>query len=180
MKAVSAAASTVQSDDIEALFRSHNELLVRQLASRLGSTQAAREVAQEAYVRLLRLDDDKVISHQRAYLFRIAQNLATDRLRQRARFRQSREIELFEEEDASADTLRSAAAEEEFQFLVEVLKELPPKCQYAFRLHRFQGLTFGEVAEEMGLGERMIRVYVARALAYCQSRLDERAEVPRD
>ena len=40
-------------------------------------------MAQEAYVRLLKLDEDRLVSYQRAYLFKVAQNLATYRLRKR-------------------------------------------------------------------------------------------------
>lgn len=166
-------ARAIQADEIGALFREHNRLLVQLLTSRLGSVQAAREVAQEAYVRLLKLDDTRLISHQRAYLFRIAQNLATDRLRQREKQRQSRELEVFDEIDVAADPLRSAAAGEEIRFLQSVMKELPPKCLRAFVLHRFRGMSFAEIAEDMQLTERMIRIYVTRGLAYCQSRLDE-------
>lgn len=167
------AGGAIQADAVEDLFRRHNRLLVQLLTARLGSVQAAKEVAQEAYVRLLKLDEDQAVSHQRAYLFKIAQNLATDRLRHREKVRRSQDFEFFEEVDAAADPMRSAAADQELRFLLAVLKELPPKCQQAFRLHRFGGLSFGEVAVEMALTERMIRIYVARALAYCQSRLDE-------
>lgn len=69
---------------VERLFREHNRALVSFLAARLGSEQEAREVAQEAYVRLLRLDHPSASSFLRAHLFHIAANLAIDRLRQRA------------------------------------------------------------------------------------------------
>ena len=166
-------ARAIGTDEIESLFREHNRLLVQLLTSRLGSVQAAREVAQEAYVRLLKLDDTCLISHQRAYLFRIAQNLATDRLRKREKLRQSHELDVFDEVDVAADPARSVAADEEVRYLQQVLQELPPKCQRAFALHRFRGLSFAEIAEDMQLSERMIRIYVTRGLAYCQSRLDE-------
>lgn len=178
MKSARPAGGTIQAEEVEDLFRQHNRLLVQLLTARLGSAQAAREIAQEAYVRLLKLDEDRAVSYQRAYLFKIAQNLATDRLRQREKVRRSQDLEFFDEEDAAADPMRSAAADQELRFLLAVLKELPPKCQQAFRLHRFGGLSFGEVGVEMSLTERMIRIYVARALAYCQSRLDEHSGEP--
>lgn len=169
-------AKPLKINDIEGLFREHNRLLVQLLTARLGSAQAAKDVAQEAYVKLLNLDDTRAVSHQRAYLFKVAQNLATDRLREREKVKRGQAIDFFDEEDQGADPLRSASADEELRFLKEVLQELPPKCRQAFTLHRFRGLTFAEAATEMKLSERMVRIYVARALAYCQSRLDERSE----
>ncbi len=63
------------------LFREHNEALVRFLALKLRSQQAAQEVAQEAYVRVLSLDKPGAVSFLRAFLFKTAANLAVDRIR---------------------------------------------------------------------------------------------------
>ncbi len=68
---------------IEVLFREHNETLVRFLRGRLPSDVDAREAAQEAYVRLLQLDEPAQPSFLRAYLFKVAANVATDLLRRR-------------------------------------------------------------------------------------------------
>src|SRR5688572_6831283 len=68
---------------IESLFREHNDTLLRFLRARLHSEADAREAAQEAYARLLQLDDTGQLSFLRAYLFRIAANVATDLLRRR-------------------------------------------------------------------------------------------------
>jgi RNA polymerase sigma-70 factor (ECF subfamily) len=58
----------------------------------LNSLADAQEVAQEAYVRLLRLKQPEGISFQRALLFRIAGNLSVDRIRAR-RVRERAETE---------------------------------------------------------------------------------------
>jgi DNA-directed RNA polymerase specialized sigma24 family protein len=70
---------------VERLFREHNTSLLRFIAARIGSTQEAREIAQESYVQLLRLNGPEAVSYLRAFLFRTAANLVTDRLRQRGR-----------------------------------------------------------------------------------------------
>src|SRR5882724_13483746 len=54
---------------IERLFREHNEALIRFLRGRVGSRHEALEVAQEAYVRLLSLDQPGAVSYLRAFLF---------------------------------------------------------------------------------------------------------------
>jgi RNA polymerase sigma-70 factor (ECF subfamily) len=53
-----------------------------------------------------------------------------------------------------------------------LIGELPPKCRRAFLLHRVHGAEFSEIAEEMGLSERMVRHYVLRAVLYCRAGLD--------
>ncbi len=84
-----------RAEEVERLFRDHNESLIRFLTLRLQSRQEAREVAQEAYVRLLQLRTPDVASFVRAYLFRIAGNLAIDRLRRRATESKFQDQELF-------------------------------------------------------------------------------------
>src|SRR5262245_62131178 len=72
----------VRQRSVERLFREHNEALIRFLQARLRSRHAAREVAQEAYVRLLSLDRPPgASSYLQSLLFRTAANLATDRIR---------------------------------------------------------------------------------------------------
>jgi RNA polymerase sigma-70 factor (ECF subfamily) len=155
------------------LVRDLNQTLIRMLQVRLGSYEDARDVAQEAYARLLNLGNDQVVNFQRALLFRIAQNLATDRLRRRA-FTELPEpdgLELWP--DPAADPERSARARVIVERLPAVLAELPPICAEAFRLVRIEQCSFKEAAERLELTDRMVRIHVARALALCQARFDD-------
>lgn len=155
------------------LFREHNEALVRFLALRLRSQQEAKEVAQEAYVRLLRLDQPGAVSFLRAFLFRTAANLAVDRIRheQMAR-RVVRESKFLEELTAQPTPEQFATDAQELQLVERLVNELPPKCRRAFLLHKVYGLDFADIAKQMGLGERMVRTYVCRAILYCRAGLD--------
>ena len=155
------------------LFREHNEALVRFLALRLRSQQEAKEVAQEAYVRLLKLDQPGAVSFLRAFLFRTAANLAVDRIRheQMAR-RVVRESKFLEELTAQPTPEQFATDAQELQLVERLVNELPPKCRRAFLLHKVYGLAFADIAKQMGLGERMVRTYVCRAILYCRAGLD--------
>ncbi len=155
------------------LFREHNEALVRFLALRLRSQQEAKEVAQEAYVRLLKLDQPGAVSFLRAFLFKTAANLAVDRIRheQMAR-RVARDSKLLEELSAQPTPEKFATDAQELRLAERLIDELPPKCRRAFLLHKVYGLDFADIAKQMGLGERMVRTYVCRALLYCRAGLD--------
>jgi len=155
------------------LVRSLNTTLIRSLQLRLGSYEDAREVAQEAYARLLNLGNDQVVSFQRALLFKIAQNLATDLLRRRAYTELPEPDGLDLWPDPGADPERSARARWVVERLPTVLAELPPKCAEAFRLVRMEQCSFKEAGERLDLTDRMVRIHVARALALCQMRFDE-------
>lgn len=162
--------------DIAELFREHNAALLRFAAAKLGSEQEARDVAQEAYVRLLQLDRPETISYLRAFLFKIASNLAMDRLRARRRMPPAPAVL---DEDLVVFDLspeRHCAGQEMVEVLKHALQELPAKCRDIFVLHRMEGLSRGEIAVRMGLGERMVRLYMARALEHVRRRLDEASQ----
>lgn len=158
--------------DAEHLVRAFNQSLVRMLQVRLHSYDDARDVAQEAYAKLLSLGPDAAIGFHRAYLFRIAQNLATDLLRRRAYTERSAPDVLEFHADPAANPERAAGAAQAVARLPALLAELPFNCAEAFRLVRVEQLSFAEAGARLQLTERMIRIHVARALAHCQLRLE--------
>ncbi len=157
---------------VEQLFREHNESLVRFLIARLRSRHAAREVAQEAYVRLLSLDKPGAVGYFRSLLFRTAANLATDRLRREDRYQSLTDSPLFHEFADVRTPERRIAAAQTVQRLERLIAALPHKCRQAFLLNRVDGLDFPAIARKMKLSERMVRLYVVRALLHCRTRLD--------
>ena len=158
---------------ISDLFREHNESLVRFLAARLRSRQDAKEVAQEAYVRLLSLDKPGAISFLRAFLFKTAANLAVDRMRSHGRRQQYAAAAFDDFQDHPPTPERAAIARQSVECIQHLLSELPPKCRQALLLNRVHGLEPSQVAERMNMSERTIRHYILHALIYFRAGLDE-------
>jgi RNA polymerase sigma-70 factor (ECF subfamily) len=158
---------------IARLFEEHNQNLLRFVTARLHSPQEAKEIAQEAYVRLLNLDEPNTVSYMRAYLFRIAANLVVDRLKQRERRSELRNLAFFDDDVSSPPPESILNARDELGLVQEAISELPPKCRKAFLLHKIHGTSIEKTSEEMKLSTRMVRLYVARAVAYCKERLDQ-------
>ncbi|MEX2453900.1 MAG: sigma-70 family RNA polymerase sigma factor [Rhodospirillaceae bacterium] len=79
---------TASADDptVEELYLRHHAALRRFLTRMLRCEEAAADVAQEAYLRLLRFAPRRAVDDPRAYLFRVAANAARDRMaRERVR-----------------------------------------------------------------------------------------------
>lgn len=159
--------------EVERLFRDHNDSLVRFLTLRLQSRHEAREVAQEAYVRLLQLERSDVAGFLRAYLFRIAGNLAIDRLRRRATESRFQEREMFPGLiEAPAGPEAEVIEGERVEQVRGFLHELPDAVREAFLLFRTQDMDQESIARRLGVSDRMVRNHVTRALVYCRLRLD--------
>jgi len=158
------------------LFKQHNRNLVHFIQGRMAGPAAdAGEVAQESYVRLLQLENTGAVSFLRAYLYRIAANLVIDRNISRRRRPELSAETVKDEVEQLADpfeTERTVLAADQYQQMLSCLQELSPKCRKAFELHRLHELSVEEVARDMGISDRMVRKYVARALIYCRYRMD--------
>jgi RNA polymerase sigma factor (sigma-70 family) len=157
---------------ISTLFKDNNQALLNFLLTHLHNEQEAREVAQEAYVKLLQLDRPDAISFLRTYLFRIAANLAIDRLRRGTRKARIQRLDLFEQWSDHAQVEREVLASQEVALLRRAVGELKPKYRRAFALHKFCDRTVAEIAVQMGLTPRMVRSYIARSMCYCKLRLE--------
>lgn len=166
----------LQSEAAARLFREHHAPLVACLTSRLRSVQEAKEVAQDAFVRLLQLPWSGGPGHLvRAYLFKTAKHLAIDRLRKRAvrRAAESRQpLEPPAEAGGEQDPLRLLVSSEHAERLAGFLRELPARHREVFELHRLEGLSQQQVGERLLLSERMVRRYVTYVMVYCRLRLD--------
>jgi RNA polymerase sigma factor (sigma-70 family) len=153
------------------LFVAHNKELLSFLMTRLGEAEA-REVAQEAYARLLRLDQPETLSFLRAYLFKTAANLSIDRLRHRQTLRVTQaQVELLHELQSTPDPEELTSREQEARLAAGYLLELPAACRRAFLLYRVYEYSLAEVAAEMGVSERMIRYHIAQAMDHCRVRM---------
>ena len=161
-----------RADAVARLFQEHNRSLVRYLAVRLQSVQEAKEIAQEAYVRLLQLDQPGVESFLKSYLYRVATNLAVDRLRQRGRWKTVEWTSDQDLNDGINDPEQGALANEELQAVTLGLSELPSNCREAFLRFRLDGLGQQQIAHELGITERMVRHYITQAIIYCRLRVE--------
>jgi RNA polymerase sigma-70 factor (ECF subfamily) len=157
---------------VEDLFREHNESLIRFLTARMRSRQEAKEIAQEAYVRVLNLDQPGAVSFLRAFLFKTAANLAVDRMRSLGRRERLQNTALFDEFRETPTPERTVVGKQGVEVVERLLSELPPKCRQAFLLNRVQGLLPADIARQMGVSERTIRHYILRAFLYCRAGLD--------
>ncbi len=153
------------------LIEEHNRALHAFLMTRVRDEHEAREVAQEAYVQLLQLDEPGAINFLRAYLFRTAANIAINRARQR---RTRDALDQRKVAEPLVDRLtpdRWALAAEDLEVFQRALLELSPKCRRAFVLHRFNEWSQARIARELGIQERMVRHYLMQAGIYCKLRI---------
>ena len=163
-----------QRSNLIACFEGHYEELLRFLARRTGDAARAADIAQDTYVRLAAAPQPAGgVDNPRAYVFRVASNLAVDTLRKEGRI-EARSTTIDGTEtiaDPLASPERTLLARERLGLLDEALSGLPPNARRALLMSRVNHLTFARIAEELGVSESMVAKYIAQALRACRDHL---------
>jgi RNA polymerase sigma-70 factor (ECF subfamily) len=152
---------------LEEIAQSMGDDLLRFLRSRLPYDSDAEDLAQEVYLRLLRVKDRERIENQRAYILRVAANIANE-WRLLARNRLGHSSEALATLVDPADPAREAMVERQMQSLEAALLTLSPKCRAVLLMHRRDRYTYVEIAAEMQMSVSMVKKYLVKGLSVCQ------------
>jgi RNA polymerase sigma factor (sigma-70 family) len=142
---------------VERLFAEHGGALQAFLFRRVRKHPDAAELAQEVYVRMLRVPDMESVRNPEAYLYTVASNLAKEHARHERRDGEVVNVDdpLVQEQLAELPSYAGQLdAQERIKRLREVLHQLSPKCQAAVVLQYWHGLLLrGNRAAAGGLHE---------------------------
>lgn len=169
-----------QDADVETLYGLHRAELRRLLLARVGDPVEAEDLLQELWLRA-RQRPAGPVDNGRAYLFRMAQNLVVDRLRERQR-RMARERRWSDQESdftppgvEPSDRRQTAEdqiiAREEVAALASAIANLPDGARRAFELHKLDGLSHAEVAQQLGISKSGVEKHMAVAMKYLRRAL---------
>ncbi len=159
---------------VERLFAQHAGGLRAFFFRRVRNQGDASALAQEVYLRLLRVADTDAIRNPEAYLYSVASNLATEQGILDARRGISvdiedpsiqQQIEAIDEPSSEIDKQRRCAR------LQVVLQQLSPKCRAAVVLQYWHGMSYQEIAVQLGVSTHMVKKYIAQGLATCRRRM---------
>ncbi len=162
---------------LERLFAEHGRPLQAFLYRRVGRRPDAAELAQEVYLRVLRVPDMGAVRDPEAYLYAVASNLAKKHARAQRRTAGMLDVddELVQEQLSQLAQLPSAAgqldAQQRIKRLREVLDQLPTKCHAAVILQYCHGLSYEQIGERLGISSHMVKKYLSQALAHCRRRM---------
>lgn len=152
--------------------------LTRFIRGQLPDADDAQDLMQELYLALLKVQSwPAEIRHPKAYLFKIAANLAhqhRQRIKAQPRHVALEEVpaEVLEREhfavEGNAPEAACALAERLAQ-LEDRLTQLSPKVQAAVVWHHRDGYTCDEISEKLSVVTHRVKKYLVRGLSYCRA-----------
>lgn len=154
------------------IYEAERSALERFLRARCGEDSEAEDIMQDLWLKLSALDTGP-IENPRAYLFRIANNLALDRRRSRQRAMQRDRGWLAEDGELQSPELRPDPAQpvdeaivqqQEARVLRQAIEALPPGARRALQLYRVEGHNQGEIAVIMGISRSGVEKHLALAM----------------
>jgi RNA polymerase sigma-70 factor (family 1) len=161
------------------LFAESREALHRYIRRFVGSSETAKEIVQEAFLRTYRQGES--VTTLRAFLFSTARNLAANEYRHR-RTMERNALGNFslsgvktEHESLEAESLR----DERNRLILEAIDRLPPQCRAAFTLRVFHQCSYKEVAERLGISAKTVEKHIARGLHDTHSYIKRRYDATR-
>lgn len=148
----------------DAIFRAWYAPLVRATQAIVRDAAVAEELVQDAMLELWRRREQlDAEGSPQAYLFRAARNRALNHLRHLAV--QRRNVGALQVEEArEASAPAELVARELEEAVREAIAALPPRCREVFELSRGRGLTYGEIAEALGITVKAVEANMGRAL----------------
>ncbi|AKR43761.1 RNA polymerase sigma factor FecI [Methylophilus sp. TWE2] len=153
---------------VESIYMDHHRWLKTWLRGKLGCSEQAADLAQDTFLRMMHGKRNvHTLEQPRAYLTQIAKHLLIDHWRRQ-------EVERAWQETLAVMSQSFVASPEERSLILEVLiridqllDRLKPKVREAFLLSQLDGLGYREIGERLGVGERMVKKYMAQAMLAC-------------
>ena len=147
-----------------ALYASHHRWLFGMLRKKLGCDHKAEDLTQDTFLKVLASQAAPLLQEPRAFLSTVAHGLVVNHWRR---------IEI---ERAYASALahqlpQLAVSPEDRALVLEalcqidaLLARLPAKASQAFLMARLEGLGYAQIAERLGVSDRMVKKYMAQAM----------------
>jgi RNA polymerase sigma-70 factor, ECF subfamily len=179
------AAQQGDQDAFEQLVRTYDQSVLRLAMNLLRSPEDARDVYQEAFLRVFRnLHTFRFDCSFHTWLYRIVTNICLDHLRKRKVRKEEPAVvdtgdgpldrmDRFEEDSTDSDPERRMFNTQLGQRIEDALADLTPRERMVFELRHYQGLRLRNIGEMLGTSEEAAKNCLFRATQKMRAVLGE-------
>ncbi|MEO9872667.1 RNA polymerase sigma-70 factor [Ekhidna sp.] len=158
----------------EYVFNEYYTTMVLYAARFMDTREEAEEVAQDVFVKFWeKCDSLSPDSSVKSYLYRSVHNSCLNTLKHEKVKDGYRQHVIYvmessyqnEFKDEDPDFLRKRISEE--------IDKLPPRCSEIFKLSRYEGLKYQEIADHLGISVKTVEVQMGKALKVLRETLQD-------
>ena len=128
------------------------------------------DIAQETFVRAFLAEQKGDIQHPKAYIYRVARNLAFETLSKK-----STQLTSYIEDSCDLALLQSGEdievatiVKEKFDRVKVAIAEMPPQCQRVFIMHKVYGFKYKEISQQLGISVSTVEKHIMTGLKKCK------------
>lgn len=154
------------------MFECHYDELINYLTRITGNRDAAAEITQETFVRVLESQATTIanmdVHNPRALLFKTARNIAVDQHRKMLvrKHENIDDVVALAHSANEPDTI--AEGRQQIDAIFQTIDGLPPRCREAFVLYKLEGLPQAIIARQMGISLNMVEKHIGAGMLACK------------
>lgn len=151
------------------LYKDNHTWLYNWLRKTLGSKDRAEDVLQDTFVKIMRSKDILTIQQPHNYIYSTAKRIIIDQAR-RQKIEQAylEYITQFADDYCYPSPEQAVLAIETLDQMAMILSDLDDRARQILLLHYIDGITQGEIAQQMQLSIKTVQRDLVKALLHCQ------------
>lgn len=164
--------------DFENIFKEYFNPLVNFVNKYLNNIENSKEVVQLTFVKIWENKDQVEVNQSiKSYIYRATKNAMIDYIRKNKKYLNSDDLEstiahqMLDESDHYLDPYVVRQA-------IEIaLMDQKPKAREIFELHKFEGLTYEEIADYLQISKRSVEDNISKILKQLKEQLKNHPEL---
>ncbi len=161
--------------DFKDVFMTYYVPLCNYANSLLNNDSLAEDVVQDVFMHLWKNNKQLALNTtMQAFLFSSVKNKVYENGRTRKAYQQA--IDRYHNQKKDYLSVKSENDEAYYmnmERLSSLLRHLPPKCRNVFALHKFNGLTYAEIAEKEGISIKTVENHLSKAVKILRTKYSE-------
>jgi RNA polymerase sigma-70 factor (ECF subfamily) len=160
------------------MFRQYYQMLCSYALKFTGDPDSAEEVVQDLFYKLWEKRMELHINTSvKSYLFSAVHNRCLKYIEHRQVETRYRSYYLQHESEIDNEPQESANINELQGIINKTLSALPERCGRIFRLNRYEGLKYHEIAEKLSISVKTVEANMGKALKMLRKNLKDYVEV---
>ncbi|MBE0457046.1 sigma-70 family RNA polymerase sigma factor [Pseudoalteromonas prydzensis] len=158
-----------QVTELETVFITNRQQLKGIAQKIVGTQDRAEDVLQDVYIRLLKCSFNREIDKPFSYCCQVVRNISIDYCRKQkveAGYRDCSDDqkEVLDNLSTGCTTERVIAQKQLLNEIIKVVDGLPERIRLVFELHRLEGFTQRQIAQQVGCSAALVNIMLKEAM----------------